>query len=466
MLNVRALFRKRFGVSAAALSPRPKPRPAFKPQLEELEERWLLDATTDTLMWKPVLGGNTLASNAANWYDENQGKPGVIAPTATNPIEFDGSVANTVITWDQNFTVNLIALQNKYTAQMTLNTGVVLSAGSINGQSTSSLNVAYNAPSSTMAIRLGGTSQLSNLNLSGQDGTFEISGGTMTLGASSNKSDSTIEVYDGTILNLGSGASLQMLQGAKLDINQGATLNVNGIRGGTALSNDGSAGAILASAGTVNINGTSGGPLITLAIPVLNNGVFNVNGGGSSLQAGSPVEINGQDNLTNNSDLDMTGGQVNLSGATTLALDHSYTQTAGTLETTDSLAETFFIGNNGVLGNATVSGGNIKMGTASTYGELDVTCAAFNMSGEYDPKVNGATNGQQDKLVFKLGFLNNQNGSTISVTLVGQKPAQGNVYTVVQGSTKPLQNFTNTNLAGLTLNANQLANGNYELDQQ
>lgn len=124
------------------------------------------------------------------------------------------------------------------------------------------------------------------------------------------------------------------------------------------------------------------------------------------------------------------------------------------------------IGNaSGATKNATVSGGNIKIGTATAYGQLDISCALFNMSAEYDPKINGPNNGQSDKLIFTAGSLNILGGSTIKVTILGGQPPKGNSYTVISGSETPLSSFTNSNLSGLALNTAQLQNKVYELDQ-
>jgi hypothetical protein len=75
MFSLRQSFRR---AKATA-----KRRDFVKLNLEALEERWMPDATTDTLIWNPQ-GGSTDASLQTNWYDQTQSKQGVIAPTATN----------------------------------------------------------------------------------------------------------------------------------------------------------------------------------------------------------------------------------------------------------------------------------------------------------------------------------------------------------------------------------------------
>jgi hypothetical protein len=421
----------------------------------------------DTLFWNPQ-GGSTDAAQAANWYDQTQGKQGVEAPVSTNPVIFDGTVgsktsSNSACTWTASDTVASIQLQHQYSARMTLNVGVVLSSKSINNDAASQLLMQFNAPSCTLFIGGGGTSQLTNFNLSGQSGLFELSGGTMTFAGNLNQSNSTIQVYDGTTLNIAGGATLSLNSGASLQIYQGATVNVDGSKTGTRLYNDKTAGSIINNQGTINVNGTAGVPDVSFDIPVLNSGTLNINGGGNAQQAGCQLWIDGQDALTQNSDLDMNGGSVKLSGATTLYLFHSYEQTGGTFQTTDSLKETLRISG---TGNGAISGGNIQLGTANTYGELDVYCTSLNMNGEYDPKVNGQSNGQCDVLLFKSGSMNISNGSTLNVTVLGGQPAKGNAYKVIQNSSQPLAPFLRQNLSGLTVNTNALGNGNYELDQQ
>jgi len=81
--NVLKLFRKMFGPWVTAAPPRPKPRPAFKPRLEGLEERWC--PAVVNMYWDPTSGNN--ASLAANW---DQGSLG----SGTHPTAAPGMTAN------------------------------------------------------------------------------------------------------------------------------------------------------------------------------------------------------------------------------------------------------------------------------------------------------------------------------------------------------------------------------------
>lgn len=493
MLKALQKVQKTLGSRATATLPHAKLRPTFKPLLEVLESRVLLN--NDVLIWNPT-DGTSLASHAANWYDQTQGRQGVEAPGIGDGVGaqvwLSSYKSNTPITWDESVTVFDILLTGGggagggggYTALQTINSGVVITAS--NGVDTSgnpSLNVRL-VDSGSELDSAGGSNQWTNFSISGL-GTLVISGGSVTIGNNSGYSEnfgSDVIVENGGSMidnsqslcgfgNQNSNLFFRIDSQSSFDLASGPNSTNNLINSSTSNNYFDVNGGTFA----YNYNANSGGTTdyIGAGIVVENGGVLSVAGGGSAPGGGDWLTFDGtytDPNTQITSSAYVTGGSVQLSGYGTLQCTHDYYQSGGTLESMDASAVTLQDGATGSLGTLNIVGGDVMIAqdpSQTLYGTLTINCNTLNFSGTYAPKVNAGTSGQSDTLIVN-GTLNLNAGSTLSVVVIGNlDPAKKGTetWTIIQGASNNLNAFSTNNdqMTGLTDTPNLPDQGDYQV---
>jgi hypothetical protein len=380
---------------------------------------------------------------------------------STDQVVFDGQYSEAPIDWVSDVTVENISLV-VYQGQMTLNNAAV-TTGYIVEDASSELNVDTPSTVDRLAVFQGG-STLTNFNFKGGYTDFLIEKSAwVNMGAQySEQSAVSIEVDNGGTLDIsGSGAGLKFTGSTAilpvgLFVQSGGDLLLKPSSGGTLITSGGP-GSILTNSGTVRFY-TDPNVVVTLKIPVLNAGVFSVNGGGNYETKGGTLTINASDPSTNNSDFDMTGGQLELLNATTLDLKHGYVQSGGILATDDTEKETLW--DEGGL--AVISGGKIVLnfdpngGSNGPGGNLSIICTKVNFTGgEYDPTIDGQNSGSCDTLTI-VGTLNLQ-GATMAVT-IENKYGVG-TWPIIKYTNGRTGTFNNPTLNGTTVfyGANQVS---------
>jgi hypothetical protein len=342
--KVLKLFRKAFGPWVTP-PPGRKPRPTFKPRLEPLEERRLLDATTDTLIWNPQ-GGSQNAAVGTNYYDQTTGQQIQQAqlpngPTATNPIELDGSKPNynQPITVSQQMTVASLTVQNNYNNTMTIsNFGTLIT----------------NAPDTVQ------------------------SGSTLTLVSASS-------------------FGIQLVNSNNFTVQSGGTLNLRDPIGNTESGNaflsaqQNNAAEYLFNQGAVTWTGTavaSGQQGLWDAIdaPVLNTGTFTVDGGtqGIANAVGATLDISGSDVELAGNSFYQASGPLNLQNGASLNCFQGYYQSGGQISSDSSVCALGSTGD-GATGVVNIAGGKVIVDTvANTVGPLKFQATSVEFNGELD----------------------------------------------------------------------------------
>lgn len=483
--------RKPLGGRTTATPPRPKLRPSFKPRLEVLEDRVLLN--NDVLIWNPGSGdGTQLASHAANWWDQTQLAQGVEAPGIGNGVGaqawLSSAKSNSDITWDQSIVVDTILLTGGggaqggggYNAQQTINSGVTVTASEGVGMSgsLSSLNVKLSDAQSKL-VSDGGVNLWTNFLFSGA-GTVVFDGGSqITIGTDSD----LVQSFD-TLVNL-EGGSVMLDKGMCALVfgtaNKNLSILINPqssfqLYGGSNNTNN-----LITSNSSGNYFDVNGGTfsydnegaaldVIDVGILIEQSGALMVGSGGSGKGA---LQVDGSYTTANpavTASVYMTSGTVQLSGGCGLNCTNDYYQSTGTLETTDSLAEWVQDGTTANLGTMTIAGGSLAIAQTpgmNQFGSLQIYCRVLDFSGAYDPKINAGTNGQCDSLSVS-GTLNINPGSSLEVFVVGTlDPAKKGTlnWTIIQNAANNLNRFANNNdqMTGLTDTPDKPNPGDYRV---
>ncbi len=348
MFNMLKQFRKVFGPWVLSAPPRLRSRPIFKPMLETLEERWCPaggGGNTDTLVWNPAAGSQN-AAQAANWYDQTQGKQGVMVPAPSNFVVLDGSKPgyNQPIEFAMAMNFQSITVQNGYFNTLKIDQGATITTVQNN------------------IIKTGCTLTVTSADYSG--------------------------IYlDNNSLNIASGGTLILKDPS------GAT------SGGTFVSRSISGGYIN-NAGTVTWTGTPGSTKANFLIdyltaPVLNTGTFNADGGtggDTTLFAGQLI-IEGQDATnTNNVSFCQTSGSLNLKNATAVVATSGYYQSGGSLTSGPTATGQQCELSAGLTSNGDININNgtvVVVNVANTVGTFKFAAATVEIDGVID--VNGQT---------------------------------------------------------------------------
>ncbi len=485
-LKVLKLFRKMM-LSRATTPPRSKQRPTFKPHLEVLEERVLLN--NDLLIWNPSQGdGTLLASHAANWWDDTQHAQGVEAAGIGNgegcQVWLSSAKSNSDITWDESVVVNNILLTggggagggSGYNAQQTVNAGVTITATDGIGMSgaSSSLNVRLTDAQSGIDIT-GGIDLWTNFVISGA-GNIQFLGEQLTIGSNSNYTqclESSLSIGNGgTVIDQGQctfnfGDASRNLS---ITINSQSNFLLYGGNNTNTLINCGSGCYFDVNGGTfAYTNEGATADIIDAGIYVHNSGALTV---GSNGLGDGGLEVYGIYTDSNNvtASVYMRGGTVQLSGGAGLNCIDGYYQSGGTLETTDTTRPWLQVGAIGNLGLMTIAGGSLALAQTpgnNQYGSLTIVCGQLDFSGTYDAKINAGKNGECDSLIVS-GVLNINNGSSLEVFVVGTlDPAKKGTedWMIIQGARNNLNAFATNNdqMTGLTDTPDLPKKGSYQV---
>lgn len=341
--------------------------------------------SNDELEWDPTDPTDPTNSGLPdNWYDMTQGQQGVMLPSQTNPVLFDGSI-DKPINWKTGGNVASVTVQNGYDAQMTIGAGWTLTDnGILTANNKSTLNVSF-SNASTFNIKGGGT--ITNMKLAngaapnGTIGTLQLSGGTMTIdpnpGGYTENLGVNLTVVAGAILKYMNYDTLQLTSNnivitvsGEMDTYYGTNDQNTMIGGGAANPND----YINVSDGTLVYYGRQN-RADTITVPIeITGGTLKVTVNSEEKPLQGKLIVQGKIS-PNNVSVYMTGpsGNVTLDSGDTLECDNGYYQVDGTLKTLDNtnctleLAPVF-------AGTATVSGGKVSINTAanSVGGQLTV----------------------------------------------------------------------------------------------
>jgi hypothetical protein len=437
----------------------------------------------DTLIWNPQ-GGSADAADERNWYDQTQGKQGILAPGAGNSVIFDGMTTSQTpydtspITWTSSVTVASMTLENGYTAQQTINSGVGIDLAPANGNAlnmdgTSGLNL--NLVDATSTNTINGTAVITNMNVIGNPSAqFIINSGTTTMADNPGAGNPAYTENLGVQLVVNKGATLKDLGYNALTFT--ASNLVTTIKGEMDVYYGTGTGITLIQPQNQNVTGcyidVTGGTLKytgftgvkdTFALPVLveNSGTFNVTT--KSTSSGGYLIVKGQVQATQKYSVYMTGtsSSVNLSNQTTLECDDDYKQDSGTLQTTDSSKCTLQDGPMGLLSTAVINGGSLVINGGASSGNFTVTASNLTFAGTFKVGIQGDKSGQQGQLNVS-GNMNLQGNNVLTVKINGQLN-NGNWTIIDTGGNNIAQFAANTNPPTLTGNPNKPNAGDYQV---
>lgn len=436
----------------------------FKPKLEALEDRLLLD--NDLLIWNPKDGTN-LASHAANWYDASKQLQGVEAPgfqqNGGQGVWLDTYYSNAPIVWDQNVTLAGLTLTGGagaqpgpgYTGLQTINAGVsVYINGGIgwSGSPLGQLNIEF----------LGMNSGANSANLYDLAQTTNVwRSFNLTVGAGSNLLNDNVFIAGQVQMDYQSGDTqttqvpISVTSGAlylqpnvagnysTLTLQNGATLNATGSDSAIAMNDLGSSMTFVQGDGWNNVAilgefvgayynaeisvNIGNGCFDSCLVPVANFGAgFYLNGPGSS---NNSFSISGSmpqpayPSCSYYAEAESNAGAYTyLIGGANLVLSYGYFQDDATgkpypsvLKTGDDLAESITANNNGIyIGNNTSV--SIDPGDPNGFGTLNCM-GNVNMKGNLDLWLNGQTGQHADWSVS--GAMYWTVGSSITVYIIG-----------------------------------------------
>ncbi len=433
---------------------RQRPRPSFKPRLEELEP---LNLLSSTFYWDPTSGSAIDANqviNGTTYYVNWDTQFGLHThptslPTSTDNVVFDGSSGynghgqyyngNLPATVDVNLSGNIF-LQNGFNAEITINDGMALTCTSYTDNNIGADNFEVAFGGSSAALNFGATGFVGSVNTMGNflwhtGGKVNVAAGnSVFIGSKAGLSQSTSSpLYISGTVGIGpsdanSGNSTFYLTNGSADIN----VNTNGalnlfmpVDNQTLIDNTGTS-AWINNNGTVSLVASPGGTNNTaiLDVPLQNHATLNANEGGA-------WAFNKAD-ATNN-DLSMDAGKIILMRYTDLKCFDGYTQTGGTLEIADNTSCSLEI--TGAGGADNFNGGKIVFDSPTGYGTLYVGNVVFN-GVEIDMRVDG-TAVSSDQINCLTGITCSIKGnSVLNVTAVN--PLKKNTWTLI----KPNPNHT------------------------
>lgn len=354
---------------------RPYRCPTVKLGVEVLEGR-----TVPSTLWTDGSGDHE-ESNKANWSD---GLPNALSAALFDPSQPHGS--DDWIEWNETILCDGIIVQNEYLNSFTMADGVTISTS----------------------------------------GNFSVS---------NNSSVNLSAVSNSPMIKLINGAAVTVASDCFLTLqNNGQTGGVTFFQGDTQ-----PAGEILNNSGEVDYVGSAsaqGSILDNIKIPVLNNGLFIVDGGLSAGSAtpltpgqgvGSSLLVWGSDAKTGNVSWYQNNANAvtNLKGDVILGCQLGYTQTSGILESGDSQTENLTVVNNGVYGTVNINGGKVQANpnqVGTPYGILDIYAKTVNLAGEIDEAAAGDMSASD--LIHMNGVsdetLNCEAGARLDLSTIGQ----------------------------------------------
>lgn len=390
----------RFIASLFAKRPQSPIRRKVQSQLcvERLEDR-ICPATQN--IWKGTL--SALASNDGNWSLGHKA-------TATEQAVFTANW-NNAFEADASITFDSIVLQNNYNAAMTIDSGVVLEAANGFMQTSGTANIAFGSTTSKLQLDAG-ISGFGNIEFTGQKGTVYLAGGSLGLGNSA-ASDTFANFLIGGTFNVSNTATLKFQSGAGLTIASGAQMTMSNTHI-QSLWSTATTGGILENWGTFGYTGGGAGNTTEIAMAFLNHGTVNL--------ASGQLKISNKSSATNNYSVKMDSGTIRLGTGINLTADQGYYQTGGLFSVVDTTAAK-------LTGNAELDGGNVQLGTATTFGFLEVTGNLKFDGAEYDAKISGPQNAVRDQIKCGGTTTLTQN-STLIVTAIGNIAA-GKAWTIL-----------------------------------
>jgi hypothetical protein len=346
--------------------------PRARPCLEGLERR---ECPTTQNFWTGNL--SALASVDGNWslnHVATATEQAVFTGSSNNAFEADSNLAN------GKLKVDSIVLQTNYTAAMQIDSGVVLEAANGFTQTSGTANIDFKSTTSKLQIDAG-NSGFQNIEFTDQQGTVDLKGGTLAIGNSAVSDTFANFLIEGS-LTVNNTATLKFQSGAGLTIASGASMTLSNTHI-QSLWSTADTGGILENWGTFTYTGGGGGNPTWIAMPFLNHGTTGLSTG--------QLKITNRSTATSNYSMMMDSGTLTLANGMDLIVDQGYYQTGGLFSVADATAAK-------LDGNAELDGGTVQLGTATTYGFLEVTGNLKFDGTEYDAKINGQQGGTQDKI--------------------------------------------------------------------